>query len=136
MRLVVDTGALLATLDGTSDALIKLAAEGTQLVTTPINMAETYYVLCRKLGEAQAAAVVKDIVTSGVIHVVAPPGIHIEAARCKCQNPIALADCYAIALARRLHTKAVFNREQELEKAIRKNPQLTHTVLFLDQLTH
>jgi hypothetical protein len=35
-------------------------------------------------------------------------------------NPIALADCYAIALARRLHTKAVFNREQELEKAIRK----------------
>jgi len=44
MRLAVDTGALLATLDGTSDALVKLAERGAQLVMTPVNMAEAYYV--------------------------------------------------------------------------------------------
>jgi predicted nucleic acid-binding protein len=50
MRLVVDTGALLAALDGTSDAPIKAAARGAQLLSTPINTAEAYYVLCRRLG--------------------------------------------------------------------------------------
>jgi predicted nucleic acid-binding protein len=134
MRLAVDTGALLATLDGTSDALVKLAERGAQLVMTPVNMAEVYYVLCRRLGEA--AAIVKDLVESDVVHVVSPPGVHVEAARCKCRNSIALADCYSISLARRLGIKAVFNRERELEEAMGRDPQLARLIVFLDQLQH
>jgi hypothetical protein len=134
MRLAVDTGALLATLDGTSDALVKLAERGAQLVMTPVNMAEAYYVLCRRLGEA--AAIVKDLVESDVVHVVSPPGVHTEAARCKCRNSIALADCYSISLARRLGIKAVFNRERELEEAMGRDPQLARLIVFLDQLQH
>lgn len=134
MRLAVDTGALLATLDGTSDALVKLAERGAQLVMTPVNMAEAYYVLCRRLGEA--AAIVKDLVESDVVHVVSPPGVHAEAARCKCRNSIALADCYSISLARRLGIKAVFNRERELEEAMGRDPQLARLIVFLDQLQH
>ncbi|MCI4464730.1 MAG: PIN domain-containing protein [Thermoproteus sp.] len=136
MRLAVDTGALLATLDGTSDALVKLAERGAQLVMTPVNMAEVYYVLCRRLGEAEAAAIVKDLVESDVVHVVSPPGVHTEAARCKCRNSIALADCYSISLARRLGIKAVFNRERELEEAMGRDPQLARLIVFLDQLQH
>jgi len=134
MRLAVDTGALLATLDGTSDALVKLAERGAQLVMTPVNMAEVYYVLCRRLGEA--AAIVKDLVESDVVYVVSPPGVHTEAARCKCRNSIALADCYSISLARRLGIKAVFNRERELEEAMGRDPQLARFIVFLDQLQH
>jgi len=134
MRLAVDTGALLATLDGTSDALVKLAERGAQLVMTPVNMAEAYYVLCRRLGEAEAAAIVKDLVESDVVHVVSPPGVHVEAARCR--NSIALADCYSISLARRLGIKAVFNRERELEEAMGRDPQLARLIVFLDQLQH
>ena len=131
---MVDAGALLATLDGTSDALIKAAAQGAQLLSTPVNMAETYYILCRRLGESEAAAIVRGLVESGVIHVVSPPGLHVEAARCKCRHAIALADCYAVALAMRLGVKAVFNRERELERALQRSPELAGYILFLDQL--
>jgi len=92
------------------------------------------YVLCRRLGEA--AAIVKDLVESDVVHVVSPPGVHVEAARCKCRNSIALADCYSISLARRLGIKAVFNRERELEEAMGRDPQLARLIVFLDQLQH
>ena len=94
------------------------------------------YVLCRRLGEAEAAAIVKDLVESDVVHVVSPPGVHAEAARCKCRNSIALADCYSISLARRLGIKAVFNRERELEEAMGRDPQLARLIVFLDQLQH
>ncbi len=56
--------------------------------------------------------------------------LHEEAAICKCKYAISLPDCYTIALARRLNTRALFMREKELEKVVKKGA-LADVVQFL-----
>lgn len=133
MRLVVDTGALLATLDGTSDKLLR-AASANALYMTPVNFSELLYVLCRRLGAERATSIARSLLRSGVLHVVSPPGVHARAALCKCRHSIALADCYSVALAQTLGMRAVFHREKELEKAAARDEELRRLVVFLDEL--
>jgi predicted nucleic acid-binding protein len=56
--------------------------------------------------------------------------LHGEAAMCKCKYAISLPDCHTIALARRLNTRALFMREKELEKVVKKGA-LADVVQFL-----
>ncbi len=130
MRLAVDTSVVLATLEGTADALLEYARAGWRLYITEYNLTEVTYVLCRRLGAEVARTTVERLLNSRVLRPYPAAGLHGEAAMCKCKYAISLPDCYTIALARRLNTRALFLREKELEKVLRSG-ELADVVQFV-----
>ena len=57
------------------------------------------------------------------------------AAKYKCERSISLADCFVLALAKRLGCKALFTRrEQELVKEMNKK-KFDVEILFLSQIS-
>jgi hypothetical protein len=82
-----------------------------------VNLTEVYYVLCRKIGKEKAEEIIKSIIKSGYYEIIGvKPRILKYAAECKCAYSISLADCFSIATAKFLKTKALFRREEELTK--------------------
>ncbi|AEA12002.1 hypothetical protein TUZN_0507 [Thermoproteus uzoniensis 768-20] len=130
MRLAVDTSVVLATLEGTTDALLEYAKRGWRLYITEYNLTEVMYVLCRRLGAEAARRAVERLLNSRTLRPYPAADLHGEAAMCKCRHAISLPDCYTIALARRLNTRALFMREKELEKALKRG-ELADIVQFV-----
>lgn len=125
MRVVFDAGVILGILDGELGRLAEEVASGRLApYITAINMAEVHYVLCRRLGPQTARSVVEGLLNSRVVKLVEAPDLHRLAADCKCRLPIALGDCYAIALARLMGTKAYFRREKEIVEALERDETL------------
>jgi len=102
------------------------------IYTTEFAIAETFYILCRKLGEEEAKKKVNDLLASGFIDLlyVSP----FEAGRIKCKRAISLADCYAIALAEKVKGCAVFaKKEEEMMKEIERK-EFPIPIVFLEDL--
>lgn len=131
MRIAVDTGVIIATLDGETDALIDYARRGWRLYTTEYNLTEVFYVLCRKLGMETAEKIVESLVKSRVLVTYPTAELQKTAAACKCKYKIALPDCYTIALAQRLKTKALFKKEGELIEAAKRDEALARIIEFI-----
>jgi predicted nucleic acid-binding protein len=96
----LDSWAVLAWLDGEEPAakIVQGAIEHERPVISWINLVEVQYRTTRDHGRQEADAVLAELrplVTEDL------PGISAmrEVARLKAENPIALADCFAVALA-------------------------------------
>ncbi len=103
---VVDSFALLAFLKqepGYKEVaeLLRQAAKGQARVgITAVNLGEVWYRLARFRSEAEADRLVADLVDLGVEVVAADWALSRQAAIYKKPGGLALADCYAAALAR------------------------------------
>jgi len=94
---------------------------------------ETFYVLCRKFGIGIAEQKVTSLKESGVIQIEPIITLSKDAALIKCQRPIAIGDCFTIALARKINGDAIFcKKEQELKKALDKQPFDVNVLFFED----
>ncbi len=83
--------------------LIEASGQGTsKLYTSVINVAETLYWTQRRRGTVAFAEIADGLPSLPIEQVNIDHVLSIEAARLKASNPIALADCYAAALALRL----------------------------------
>jgi predicted nucleic acid-binding protein len=88
-----------------------------------VNIAETAYILCRKVGREAARAKVDALISSGYVAIEDDLAIHLAAAEIKCERSISLADCYTFAVADAIRSGALFaNREKELVEESRRKP--------------
>ncbi len=102
--------------------------------TTEIAIAEVKYVLCRKLGWEESYKRIEKLLNSGYINVYDTSELVDFAAKYKCERSIALADCFILALAKKLGCKALFSRrEQELVKEMNKK-EFDVEIVFLEDL--
>jgi len=117
-KMVLDSGVILSFLEGEfRDYYEKILNEGIIPYINTVNLTEVYYVLCRKVGKEKAEEIIKSIIKSGCYEIIGDKPIILKyAAECKCAYLISLADCFSIATAKFLKTKALFRREEELAK--------------------
>jgi len=122
----LDSGALIEILEATSRGAQLLDAIRMATVTphaSLVNIAETEYVLCRKVGHASASRRIDALLASGYLAIEDDPSVHRAAAAVKCARAISLADCYTLAVADATSSTPVFaHREEELLKEIGRRP--------------
>jgi len=132
-RLVFDASVLIELAYATE--LGKKALELMKLndvYVTELAIVETYYILCRKLGEEKAAEKIENLLESGYVEIfnVSP----IKVGKIKCSRAISIADCYTIALAEKIKGVAIFARkEKELIKEMRRQ-EFSTQIMFLEDL--
>lgn len=134
-RLALDTSALVELVFSTpigvklKDALKDGLVEA---CTAELSIAELRYVLCRRLGSAEASGRVDKLLASGFIVVEETSQLILEASRYKCERAVSLADCFCLALARKFSCSAVFaRREIDLVTEMQRRP-FDSEVLFLE----
>lgn len=120
-RYVLDAYALLAYFfdepGGTRvRALVDASGQGrAELYTSVINFAETLYWTQRRRGSAAFAEVADGMPALPIHQIDIDKQLSVEAARLKASNPLALADCYAVALALRLDATLVTAASEYLD---------------------
>lgn len=136
-RLALDSSALIELLLASERgrALKSLMVKGTVLpYVTRLSLAETAYVLCRKIGWKLAWRKVEALCESRYVVVSEDEEVYKEAARYKCWRALALADCFTLALAKCVGAPALFStREGELEAEMERKP-LDVEVVFMDEV--
>jgi predicted nucleic acid-binding protein len=89
--------------------------------TTEFAITEVKYVLCRKIGWKEGNKRAEKLLASGYFDVWKTEWLTEFSAKYKCERGISLADCFILALAKKLGCKALFaRREAELEEEIKK----------------
>lgn len=88
------------------------------LYVPSIVKSELLYITCRLKGWEEAKTTIDDFLNNFVILRV--PDLDEIAARIKCRIPIALADCYTLAIGKFLSTPTFFISETELSKKVQK----------------
>ena len=112
-RYVLDAYSLLAYFfdepgGGRVRALVEAGGCGSaELYTCVINFAETLYWTQRRRGVAALAEVAAGMSALPIRQFDIDQQLSVDAARLKASNPMALADCYAVALAMRLDATLV-----------------------------
>ena len=102
--------------------------------TTEMAITEVKYILCRKFGWEESCKRVEKLLSSGYINVYRTDQLIDLAAKYKCERSISLADCFVLALAKKLGCKALFaRREQELVKEMNRK-KFDVEILFLEDL--
>jgi hypothetical protein len=106
-----------------------------QTVTSSIfTLAETFYVLCRKKGEAFANQTIAEILSSHIVDVLNSLELAVDTGKLKCERAISLADCSCLVTAKYAKAKAVFAfKENELLREM-KRKSLGVEVVFLEDL--
>ena len=85
---------------------------------TPLTLTELLYVLCRKYGWKIAKKYIDDLTENLIILRV--PASEELAAHIKCEIPLALADCYSMAVSALFSLPVYFMKEKELTKKLQK----------------
>ncbi len=75
---------------------------------------ELLYITCRLKGWKEAKNTIDDFLTNFIVLRI--PDLDEIAAQIKCRVPIALADCYTLAIGKFLSTPTFFIKEKELTK--------------------
>ena len=124
-KLVLDTGPLIDYLcnEGIADIIEDKIIENpnvTNIIISPLTVAEIYYVLCRTKGEKFADEKTNILKTSTKVEL--EFRIREIAALYTCKRAISLADCYVLATAKINNAPAVFKDEQEILEEMNKNP--------------
>ncbi|MEM0054099.1 MAG: PIN domain-containing protein [Nitrososphaeria archaeon] len=133
--LVLDTGALLELIYSTEKGLkLKdaLKSEKVQANISELTLTELMYILCRKIGEKEAQDRVGYLLDSGYVILHEDSKLVELAAEYKCRRGISLADCFALALAKKISSPAIFaRREDELLEEMSREP-FDVKILFLE----
>lgn len=91
--------------------------------THELALTEVLYLICRRIGFEKAKHRVDILILSGLIALEPTAELMETAARIKCARPIALADCYTLALAENRHLVALFaEKEAELVREMERAP--------------
>ncbi|MBO3753316.1 MAG: PIN domain-containing protein [Candidatus Brockarchaeota archaeon] len=93
-------------------------------------VAEVGYVFCRKLGGREARVRIKNLLDSGYFFVHDDSELIEHAAEYKCKRSLSLADCFTLALAKKIDVPALF-AEAELIREISSEP-FDVEILFLE----
>jgi len=102
--------------------------------TTKLGLTETFYIICRKLGEIDAEKKTLDLVNSMLIQIYESESLHLGAGKIKCARSVSIADSYIIASALELNAKVVFARkEKEIVSEMRRK-KFDVPILFLEDL--
>ncbi len=123
---VFDTGVLLElAVDApesreTRDAI----AEGkVSPVTGELNVAEMSYILCRRVGAAEATRSVGLLRAASQFRVLPPSDFLDRAASIKCTRRVSFVDCVTLAMGEVLGAPVMFARkEKELSREMSKSP--------------
>lgn len=100
--------------------------------TGELNLAELYYVLCRRAGERRAATSVGLLRRSSQVRILPASTFIDSAARMKCSRRISLVDCITLAMGESLSLPVLFaRREKELDSEMKREPFGTK-LLFLE----
>jgi len=133
-----DAGVLIDLVYGTPQGLALREAmldETVALLTHELAVTELRYILYRSLGKLEAWARVDKLLASGYLMVEDISGLTESAAGIKCERPLALPDCFTLALGKSLSLPALFaKRERELAAEIAKKP-FEHEVCFLGEMS-
>ncbi|MCC6237871.1 MAG: type II toxin-antitoxin system VapC family toxin [Dehalococcoidia bacterium] len=119
-RYVLDAYSLLAYFfDEPGGARVRSLVEAggcgaAELYTCVINFAETLYWTQRRRGSAAFAEVAAGMSALPIRQLDIDQQLSVDAARVKASNPLALADCYAVALAVRLDATLVTAASEQL----------------------
>ncbi|MHA1648940.1 MAG: PIN domain-containing protein [Candidatus Helarchaeota archaeon] len=82
-------------------------------ITNLVALSECYYIICRKEGNEVSMNYIDEL--SSLVKIIPSEQIIKIAGQFKCKFPIALADCWTLATAFVLDTKAIFAfKEKEL----------------------
>ncbi|MHA1382105.1 MAG: PIN domain-containing protein [Candidatus Helarchaeota archaeon] len=124
-EVVVDTAPLIDYLcnEGVVDKIQKEIINNpdvTNVIVSPITLAEIFYVLCRAKGEEFATE--KTDIIKNAAKIELEFKIRDIAGKYKCERAISLADCYVLATAKINSTIAVFKKEQEIVDELNKKP--------------
>src|SRR3990167_9468892 len=104
--MILDSYAILVFLQGekghnrVKQYLDDASEERIKLFISIINLAEVFYKLARKVGEAETMKIISSLRKLDLEIVSATDALVFRAAEIKAQYPISLADCFAVVLAR------------------------------------
>jgi len=135
----IDSGVVLAYLlgEGQVGGLVRseILTRGSRAVYCPgTAIAELFYILSRRRGEAFALEAVEALLGSGHVQVASSTRLDIEAGRYEYTRSVSLADCYVLALAKLLGTAAVFaRREEDLGREVAER-RFDVDIIFLEDL--
>ncbi len=134
--LVVDTGVLIEYMEGTD--LGKKFKERVLMndgfhsfFISPLTQVEILYITCRKEGFDRAKEIASEFLKNFLKS--NEEDLREDAARLKCKFPIALADCYALALACRKDIPLLMKKESEIEKIINQE-DLQNRIIFIEEI--
>ena len=121
-----DSGVIIEMLLGTphgESVVDALAADSLTAYTSEVNVSEAGYILCRKLGDGEAAGKINTLLRSNYLSIIEAERLREEVVKIKCSRAIALADCYCLAVAKVTGSRALFAfKEEELRREISKRP--------------
>ncbi len=122
----LDSGVIIEMLLGTSKGervVEALSADSILAYTSDVNIAETEYILCRKLGDRKADEKIDALLRSNYLSILEPQRLRDEVVKLKCGRGLTLADCYCLAVAKVTGSRALFAfKEEELSKEISRKP--------------
>ena len=129
-----DTSVLIELLEGTAvgaEVLEAVTARSSVPHTSWVNVMESEYILCRKIGHEKARRSVKALLDSGYVTIEENPTIHEIAARIKCERSIAVVDCYTFAVAELTASVPLFaSQEDDLVRETKKKPFMIQPVFL------
>jgi uncharacterized protein len=132
-----DSSILIELLGGTAAGaaiLEAVTARSSIPHTSWVNIMESEYILCRKIGHEKARKSVKALLDSGYLKIEESPAIHEIAARIKCERSISVVDCYTFAVAELTSSVALFaSQEDDLVREMKKRPFKTPPVFLSEK---
>ncbi len=122
----LDSGVMIEMLLGTPNGarvVDALSAGSILAYTSDVNINETGYILCRKLGDRKAGEKIGALLRSNYLSIVEAERLRDEVVKLKCGRALALADCHCLAVAKVSGSRALFAfKEEELSKEISRKP--------------
>lgn len=135
--LVIDSSALLEMAYATESGKVlasSLLSNARKAWTTKLALTETFYIICRNLGEVDAEKKTLDLINSMLLQIYESESLHLGAGKIKCKRSVSIADSYIIACALELNAKAVFARKEKEIIAEMGRKKFDVPILFLEDL--
>lgn len=124
-KFVFDSGVLLAYLQNENEKFTEIMDElifsekSTKVVICDqLTLTEIFYIYCRIHGVKKARVLINDM--KSMFEITKIDSLHLIAGKLKCQYPIALSDCFSIALGIVKNAPILFMKEKELTKKIQR----------------
>ncbi len=94
-----------------------------RVLTGELNVMELRYILCRKVGAAQAARSINSLSRASQVRVLPASGFLEAAAEMKCKRNMSLVDCVTVTMGESLGLPVLFaRREKEVGLEMKKSP--------------
>lgn len=125
-NVALDSSVLIEMVEGTEKGTAVLEAMTSGRLTSHaswVNIMETEYIVCRKVGHDTARKSLTRLLESGFLIIDDGPLVHQTAAEIKCERSISVVDCCTFAVAKVTASLPVFALEEaEIVREMKKRP--------------